>query len=140
MAQEHILYDAEALKYDWLCGLGDGQFSPLSHVCLRLFFFNFFKKNVGCTPQHLESLVSQPGTEPVSLHWNRVHNQLDGHESEQAPGAGDGQESLACCSPRDRQELAVTERLDGTEPLGRWGNPTHRPQKSGLCASIRPSL
>ena len=27
------------------------------------------------------------------------HHQLDGHESEQAPGIGLGQGSLACCSP-----------------------------------------
>ena len=27
------------------------------------------------------------------------HHQLNGHEFEQAPGVGDGQESLACCSP-----------------------------------------
>ena len=27
------------------------------------------------------------------------HHWLDGHESEQAPGVGDGQGSLACCSP-----------------------------------------
>ena len=27
------------------------------------------------------------------------HRRLDGHEFEQAPGAGDGQGSLACCSP-----------------------------------------
>ena len=27
------------------------------------------------------------------------HHQLDRHEFEQAPGVGDGQESLACCSP-----------------------------------------
>ena len=27
------------------------------------------------------------------------HHCLDGHESEQAPGVGDGQGSLACCSP-----------------------------------------
>ena len=26
------------------------------------------------------------------------HNQLNGHEFEQAPGDGDGQEILACCS------------------------------------------
>ena len=28
------------------------------------------------------------------------HYRLDGHEFEQALGAGDGQGSLACCSPR----------------------------------------
>ena len=27
------------------------------------------------------------------------HHRLDGHEFEQAPGVGDGQESLVCCSP-----------------------------------------
>ena len=27
------------------------------------------------------------------------HHQLDGHESKQAPGVGDGQGSLVCCSP-----------------------------------------
>ena len=27
------------------------------------------------------------------------HHQLNGHEFEQALGVGDGQESLACCSP-----------------------------------------
>ena len=28
------------------------------------------------------------------------HHRLDGHESEQALGVGDGQGSLVCCSPR----------------------------------------
>ena len=31
------------------------------------------------------------------------HHRLDGHESEQALGVGDGQGSLACCSPWDRR-------------------------------------
>ena len=39
---------------------------------------------------------------------------LDGHEFEQALGVGDGQESLACCSPRGRKELDTTERLNWT--------------------------
>ena len=32
------------------------------------------------------------------------HHQLDEHKSEQAPGVGDGQGSLACCSPWGRRE------------------------------------
>ena len=40
------------------------------------------------------------------------HHQLDGHEIEQALGVGDGQGSLACCSPWGRKELATTERLN----------------------------
>ena len=43
------------------------------------------------------------------------HHQLDGHEFEQAPGVGDGQESLACCSPWGRKELDTTEQLNWTE-------------------------
>ena len=36
------------------------------------------------------------------------HHQL-GLEFEQAPGIGDGQGSLACCSPWGRKELDTTE-------------------------------
>ena len=40
------------------------------------------------------------------------HHQLDGHESEQALGVGDGQGGLACCSSWGRKELATTEQLN----------------------------
>ena len=33
------------------------------------------------------------------------------HEFEQTPGDGEGQESLACCSPWGRKESGMTERL-----------------------------
>ena len=39
-------------------------------------------------------------TENEMVGW---HHRLDGHEFEQAPGVGDGQGSLACCSPWDRR-------------------------------------
>ena len=34
---------------------------------------------------------------------------LDGHGFEQAPGVGDGQGSLACCSPWGHKESDMTE-------------------------------
>ena len=37
------------------------------------------------------------------------HHQLDGHEFEQAPGVGDGQGSLAFCSPCGRKTSDMTE-------------------------------
>ena len=37
------------------------------------------------------------------------HHQLDGHEFEQAPGVGDGQESLACWSPWGCKQSDMTE-------------------------------
>ena len=43
------------------------------------------------------------------------HHWLDGHEFELTPGVGDGQGSLACCSPWGCKELDMTERLNWTE-------------------------
>ena len=43
------------------------------------------------------------------------HHWLNGHEFEQAPRVGDGQGSLACCSPWDRKESDTTEQLNWTE-------------------------
>ena len=48
-------------------------------------------------------------TEDEVVGW---HHQLDGHEFEQAPRVGDGQGSLASCSPWGRKELDTTERLN----------------------------
>ena len=39
------------------------------------------------------------------------HHRLDGHEFEQAPGVGDGQGSLAHCSPWGHKESDTTEKL-----------------------------
>ena len=41
-----------------------------------------------------------------------LHHQMDGHELEQDPGAGDGQGSLACCSTWGCKELETTEQLN----------------------------
>ena len=40
------------------------------------------------------------------------HHQLNGHESEQAPGDGEGQGSLVCCNPWRHKELDMTEKLN----------------------------
>ena len=46
------------------------------------------------------------GREDEMVGW---HHQFNGHEFEQAPGDGDGQGSLLCCSPRGRKESDTTE-------------------------------
>ena len=43
------------------------------------------------------------------------HHRCNGHEFKQALGVGDGQGSLACCSPWGCKESDVTERLN--EPM-----------------------
>ena len=48
-------------------------------------------------------------TEDETVGW---HHRLGGHEFEQAPGAGEGQGSLACCSPWGRKESDTTEQLN----------------------------
>ena len=47
-------------------------------------------------------------TEDEMVGW---HHRLDGHESEQAPGVGDGQGSLVCCSPLGHKKSDMTEQL-----------------------------
>ena len=42
-------------------------------------------------------------------------HQIDGHEFEQAPEVGDGQGSLACCSPWGHKESETIEWLNWTE-------------------------
>ena len=54
-------------------------------------------------------------TEDEMVGW---HHQLDGCEFEQAPGVGDGQGSLACCSPWGHKESDTTERLNWPATLG----------------------
>ena len=48
------------------------------------------------------------------------HHRLNGHEFEQAPGVGDGQGSLGCCSPWSRKESDMTEWLNWNEHQGDW--------------------
>ena len=65
-------------------------------------------------------------TEDEMVGW---HHWLDGHEFKQALGVGDGQGSLACCSPWGYKESETpwgykesdtTERLNWTQKLESW--------------------
>ena len=48
-------------------------------------------------------------TEHEMVGW---YHQLNGHEFEQALGVGDGQGSLASCSPRGLKDLGTSELLN----------------------------
>ena len=48
-------------------------------------------------------------TEDEMVGW---HHRLNGHESEQAPGIGEGQGSLVCYSPWGCKESNMTEQLN----------------------------
>ena len=66
----------------------------------------------------------------------RRHHWLDGHEFEQAPGVGDGQGSLACCSPWGNKESDMTEQVNWTA----WSPPsTLQSSKESLSSSTGPT-
>ena len=54
----------------------------------------------------------EKGTTEDEMAW--WHHWLDGHEFEQSLGVGDGQRSLAYCSPCSCKELDTTEWLNWT--------------------------
>ena len=58
-------------------------------------------------------------TEDEMVGW---HHRLDGYESEQAPGVGDGQGNLVYCSPWGPKESDMTKRLNWTELNIKWLN------------------
>ena len=49
------------------------------------------------------------GQEDETVGW---HHRLNRHGFEQTPGVGEGQGSLACCSPGGGKELDTTEGLN----------------------------
>ena len=51
-------------------------------------------------------------TEDEMVGW---HHWLNGHESQQTPGDGEEQESLACCSPLGSQRSYMTEQLNNNK-------------------------
>ena len=53
--------------------------------------------------------VEEKGTEDEIVAW---HHRLDGHEFEKAPGVGEGQGGLVCCSPWGCKESDMTEWLN----------------------------
>ena len=79
-------------------------------------------------------------TEDEIVGW---HHRLNGHESEQVLGDGDGQGSLVCCSPWGRKESDMPKRLNSnnnliwvgwiSDPARPWGET--RSSSEGLWSS-----
>ena len=84
---------SEESRWDWT------WFEELGSHCLLLIFTNWRREEKGMAEGEMAG-------------W---HHQLDGHESEQARGVGDGQGGLAFCSPWGRKESDTTEQLNWTD-------------------------
>ena len=63
-------------------------------------------------------------TEDEVVGW---HHRLSGHESEQTLGDGEGQGSLACCSPWGCQETDITVQLNNSTIQGQVSEPESGP-------------
>ena len=67
------------------------------------------------------------------------HHELSRHEFEQAPGEGEGQGSLLCCSPRGRKESDMNEQLKTTTTRQKWwGRGEEKDQGVGLLLALCP--
>ena len=96
---------------------------PSYHPFLLSFLFSFFSLFHPFLLLSILTLFNDAGkkmktggegmTEDEMVGW---HHRLNGHEFEQAPGGGDGQGSLARCSPWGRKESDMTERLNWSDP------------------------
>ena len=83
---------------------------------LKLQYFGHLMR----TPDSLEKTLMMGKIEGERRRGRQRIRWLDGitdsvHESEWAPGVGDGQGGLACCSPWGRKESDTTEWLNWTE-------------------------
>ena len=68
-------------------------------------------------------------TDDVMVRW---YHPLNGHEFDQAPGVGEGQGGLACCSPWGRKRSETTEWLNNNKWLRCLGQDT---SSLPFCAS-----
>ena len=120
-----------------------GILCPSSDVYGRSFLcpFSYFNKSLLHKTSKWSSLVPGPEAKSsseimnstsftTSYHWERLkeeekgriddemvgwHHPLNQHDFELAPEVGDGQGSLACCSPWGHKELDITEQVTQTE-------------------------
>ena len=59
------------------------------------------------------------------MKWLDGHHRLNGHEFQQALGDGEGQGSLAGCSPWGRKESDMTEQLNNNKLIQKADPPAH---------------
>ena len=78
------------------------------HIKIKLVSYYYFKEY---KVQRRRQEEKGP-TEDEMVGW---HHRLNGHEFEQTLGDGEGQGSLACCSPWGCKESDTAERLNNNE-------------------------
>ena len=99
-----------------------------SHYLWRKYSHQLMTLNIIHWPQiYFGHLMRKADSLEKVLYWERLkaggegrtedemvgwYHQLNGHDFEWAPGDGEGQRILACCSPWGREESDTTEQLN----------------------------
>ena len=78
---------------------------------LKFQYFGHLMRRADSVGKTLMLGKTEGRTEDQMVGWYHL---LNGHEFEQAPGDGEGQGSLACCSPWGRKESDMTEQLNNS--------------------------
>ena len=92
-------------------------FNYLFSVCLplKLQYFGHLMRRTDSLQKTLMLGKIEGGRRRKGMTEDEVagqHHRLNGHEFKQAPGVGDGQGSLSCCSPCGRKESDTTSGLN----------------------------
>ena len=92
------------------CLMSSSSIQKFCGICsaLKCYFDEFVGEKV-VSPNYSSTILGPP------LEMVGWHHWLSGHAFEQAPGVGDGQGSLVCCSLWGLKELDTTEWLNWTE-------------------------
>ena len=78
---------------------------------LKFQYFGHLMRRADSLEKTLMLGKTEGRTEDQMVGWYHL---LNGHEFEQAPGDGEGQGSLVCCSPWGRKESDMTEQLNNS--------------------------
>ena len=76
---------------------------------LKFQYFGHLMRRADSLEKTLMLGKTEGRTEDQMVGWYHL---LNGHEFEQAPGDGEGQGSLVCCSPWGRKESDMTEETE----------------------------
>ena len=78
---------------------------------LKFQYFGHLMRRADSLEKTLMLGTTEGRTEDQMVGWYHL---LNGHEFEQAPGDGEGQGRLVCCSPWGRKESDMTEQLNNS--------------------------
>ena len=119
----HFYFSWSSIQYSWIC-ISSSRIQLFSEYFFWIFIERIATEAeapilwppdakswlIGKDPDAGKDWRQEKGTtEDEMVGW---HHWLNGHEFEQAPGDGEGQGGLACCSPWGHKELDMTEQLN----------------------------